>query len=258
VTLTLHEAATGTKKDVEFHRHEPCEICQGSGAKPGTRKEICNYCQGHGQVVQAAGFVRIQTTCPSCHGEGSRITTPCPKCEGRGLGLKRVATQVAIPAGVDEGTRIRITGQGEPSPNGGPPGDCYCVISVMEHPLFERQGQNLVCRIPITYSQAALGAMLEVPTLRGRHELALPAGTQTGDVFRLQGQGMPDPRRRGLGDMLIQVNIEVPKHLTDRAEQLLRELADEEHSNVAPHRKSFFEKLRAYFSADNHADKTEL
>jgi molecular chaperone DnaJ len=171
--------------------------------------------------------------------------------------LKRVVTEVSIPAGVDEGTRVRIAEQGEPSPNGGPPGDCYCFISVLEHPLFERQGQNLVCRIPITYSQAALGATLEVPTLKGREELELPPGTQSGDVFRLRGRGMPDPRRRGLGDMLVQVNIEVPKRITPRAEQLLRELAEEEHANVAPHRKSFFEKLKAYFSAESNVDKTE-
>ena len=167
--------------------------------------------------------------------------------------LQHVATEVSIPAGVDDGMRVRLVGHGEPSPNGGPPGDCYCFISILDHPLFERQGHNLVCRIPITYPQAALGTLLDVPTLHGREQVDVPAGAQSGDVFRLRGQGMPDPKRRGLGDMLVQVNIEVPKQLTPRSEELLRDLAEEEKANVAPHRDSFFEKLRNYFSLENSA-----
>jgi molecular chaperone DnaJ len=257
VTLSLHEAATGRKKTVEFDRHEPCSRCRGVGAEPGSRKEMCGYCGGHGQVVQAAGIMRIQTTCPSCHGAGELIKTPCTACQGSGTVLKHVVTEVNVPAGVDDGMRVRIAGEGEPSHNGGPAGDCYCFISVLEHPLFERQGQNLVCRIPITFPQAALGSKLEVPTLKGREEVDIPPGTQSGDVFRLRGQGMPDPRRRGLGDMLVQVNIEVPKSVTPRAEQLLRELAEEESANVAPHRKSFFEKLKEYFTVESNAETAE-
>ncbi|OHB80627.1 MAG: molecular chaperone DnaJ, partial [Planctomycetes bacterium RBG_16_64_10] len=239
VTLSLHEAATGRKKTVEFGRHEPCNRCAGIGAEPGSRKEVCGYCGGHGQVVQAAGIMRIQTTCPSCHGAGELIKSPCTQCRGSGLVLKRVVREVHIPAGVDDGMRVRIAGEGEPSRNGGPPGDCYCFVALLRHPLFERQGQNLVCRIPITFPQAALGAVLDVPTLQGHEELPIPPGTQSGDVFRLRGKGMPDPRRRGLGDILVEVHIEVPKRVTPRAEQLLRELAEEEKANVAPHRKSF-------------------
>ncbi|MFV2067415.1 MAG: molecular chaperone DnaJ [Pirellulales bacterium] len=256
VTLTLHEAASGVAKSVEFDRHQPCEACQGSGAEPGSTKEICEYCGGHGRVIQSAGIMRVQTTCPSCHGDGSLVRHPCRSCHGKAVVLKRVTTQVEIPPGVDDGMRIRLAGEGEPGPSGGPSGDCYCFISVLEHALFERQGQDLVCRIPITYPQAALGTSLEVPTLHGRDTLEIPRGTQSGDVFRLRGKGMPDPRRRGLGDMLIQVNIEVPDKLTPRAEELLRELAEEEHANVAPHRKSFFEKLKEYFAPDSHEETT--
>jgi molecular chaperone DnaJ len=250
VTLTLKEAAQGVSKTVEFQRHDQCEKCGGSGAAPGSRREFCGYCRGQGRVIQSAGIVRIQTTCPSCHGEGSVIKHPCTSCRGSGQTLKRVVTEVQIPPGVDDEMRVRISGEGEPSPNGGPPGDCYCFISVLPHPLFERDGQNLVCRVPITYSQAALGTTLEVPTLEGRGAIDIPAGTQSGQVFRMGGKGMPDPRRRGLGDLLVQVVIEVPKKLSKEEQTLLRELAELEHRHVAPERKSFFSKLREYFTAD--------
>jgi molecular chaperone DnaJ len=251
VTLTLKEAALGVTKAVEFQRHDKCEPCGGSGSAAGSRREVCGYCRGQGRVIQSAGIVRIQTTCPNCHGEGSVIKQPCPDCRGSGQKLKKVTTEVQIPAGVDDEMRVRIPGQGEPSPNGGPPGDCYCFISVLPHPLFERDGQHLVCRVPITYSQAALGTTLEVPTLEGRGEVVVPAGTQSGQVFRLGGKGMPDPRRRGLGDLLVQVLIEVPKKLSREEQVLLRELAELEHKHVAPERKGFFEKLKEYFTADD-------
>jgi molecular chaperone DnaJ len=250
VTLTLKEAASGVTKKVEFQRHERCAKCEGSGAAKGSRREVCNYCRGQGRVIQSAGIVRIQTTCPACHGEGSTVKQPCPSCRGSGQTLKKVTTEVQIPAGVDDEMRVRITGQGEPSANGGPPGDCYCFISVLPHPLFERDGQHLVCRVPITFSQAALGTTLEVPTLDGRGELEVPAGTQSGAVFKLGGKGMPDPRRRGLGDLLVQVVIEVPRKLSKEEQTLLRELAELEHKHVAPERKSFFAKLKDYFTTD--------
>ncbi len=253
VTLTLHEAAQGVKKSIEFHRHEQCEGCSGSGAAKGSRREVCSYCRGQGRVIQAAGIVRMQTTCPACHGEGSTVKNPCPSCRGSGQKLKKVVTEVEIPPGVDDEMRVRITGQGEPSPNGGPPGDCYCFISVLPHTLFERDGQHLVCRVPITYAQAALGTTLEVPTLEGRGELEVPAGTQSGQFFRMGGKGMPDPRRRGLGDLLVQVVIEVPRKLSKDEQELLRQLAELEHKHVAPERKGFFEKLKEYFTAEEEA-----
>lgn len=257
VTLTLKEAAEGVTKTVEFKRHERCEDCGGSGAAAGGRREVCGHCRGQGRVIQSAGIVRIQTTCPACHGEGSVIKNPCPKCRGGGQKLRKVTTEVQIPAGVDDEMRVRITGEGEPSPNGGPPGDCYCFISVLSHPLFERDGQNLICRVPITYAQAALGTTLEVPTLEGRGEVEIPAGTQSGGIFKLSGKGMPDPRRRGLGDLLVQVVIEVPKKLSKEEQVLLRELAELEHKHVAPERKSFFAKLKEYFTTTEQNAQTD-
>jgi molecular chaperone DnaJ len=164
--------------------------------------------------------------------------------------LQKARRDVAIPAGIDDEMRVRITGEGEPSPQGGPRGDCYVFITVKEHPLFQREGQDLIVRIPVTYSQATLGCNLEVPTLDGPHELKVPAGTQSGEVFKLRGRGLPSPRNHGLGDLLVQVNIEVPKKLTQRQQELLRELAELEHTHVSPHRKSFIEKVKDYFTTD--------
>ena len=259
VSLTLQEAATGVQKTVQFQRHEPCTTCQGSGAAPGSNRETCAYCGGHGQVVQQAGIVRVQTTCPACHGEGHSVSTPCRPCRGSGQILKKVKADVEIPAGVDNNMQVRITGQGEPSATGGPPGDCYCFVSILSHPLFEREGQHLICRMPITYPQAALGCTLEVPTLNGRSELVIPRGTQTGKVFRLKQQGMPDPRVAGLGDMLVQVNIEVPKKVAEDEEGLLRQLASIEHKNVTPARKNFIEKVKEYFThQENPAEQINV
>jgi molecular chaperone DnaJ len=160
---------------------------------------------------------------------------------------KRITREVKIPAGVDTGQGVPLEGEGEPSPDGGPPGNCYCVVTVREDPLFQREGQHLICTVPITYSQAALGATLEVPTLDGREPLTIPPGTQNGRVFRLKGHGLPSPGRRGLGDLVVQVFIEVPKRLTSEHERILRELAEVENANVSPRRKGFFDKLKEYF-----------
>ena len=247
VVLDLREAAEGVSKNVEFERHEACETCRGSGAKPGTKPEKCRYCGGRGQVVQSAGVFSIQTTCPSCRGEGSIVRDPCPECRGSAYVLRRVKREVKIPPGVDTNTRLRLSGEGEPSPEGGPRGDCYCFITVREHPLFQRNGRDLVCQVPISYPQAALGAKVDVPTLDGREEFEIPAGTQSGDVFRLRGRGMPDMQSRHHGDLLMQVYVEVPKRLTPEHERALRELAEIENAHVSPERTSFFGKLKEYF-----------
>lgn len=247
VTLDLLEAARGTAKVVRFMRHVACKTCNGSGAKPGTHPEPCRYCGGRGRVVQSTGIFALQTTCPSCHGHGQVIRDACHDCRGTGFVQTKVTRKVDIPAGVDDHTRLRLQGEGEPSPNGGPPGDCYCFIHVAQHPLFQRKGQDLLCAIPISYSQAVLGAMLEVPTLDGREELNIPPGTQTGEVFTLKGRGMPDPRYRGRGHLLVQVNIEVPRTLTSEHEAAIRSLAEIENTQVSPTRKSFFEKLKELF-----------
>jgi molecular chaperone DnaJ len=248
VSLDLVEAAKGTKKSVQFERSKKCETCAGSGAKPGSSPQACTYCGGRGQVVQQAGILRVQTTCPACHGAGTVIKDPCRDCRGKGYVAEVVRREVSIPAGVDEGMRIRVAGEGQPSPNGGPAGDCYCFISVRPHPLFQREGQHLICRVPITYPQAALGATIEVPTLDGKEDVEIPAGVQPGNVITLKGRGVADPHgSRRVGDLHVQLMLEVPHQMTARAKQLLRELAEIEKANVSPERKSFFEKLRDYF-----------
>ena len=248
VRLDLLEAARGVSKMVEFERHEKCSECEGTGAKPGTKPQMCSYCGGRGQVVQASGFIRVQTTCPGCRGSGSVVKEACAKCRGAAYILRRVKREVIIPPGIDNEMRIRLAGEGDPSPDGGPPGDCYCIVQVAEHPLFHRDGQDLIVSAPIGYAQAALGATIDVPTLEGREPLEIPAGTQSGEVFKLRGRGMPDPRRRGRGNILVEVHIDVPKHLTTRQETLLRDLAAEERTHVSSHRKSFFDKLKEYFA----------
>ena len=256
--LELTEAARGCKKNVKFKRHFRCETCAGSGAKPGTKPIPCNYCGGRGQVLQSAGILRVQTTCPSCRGAGVSITDPCSSCHGAGFQQKHVEREVAIPAGVDDGMQVRLPGEGEPDPQGGPAGDCYCLIQVKEHSLFQRDGRDLLLQMPITYTQAVLGADIEVPTLDGPERLKVPKGTQVGKVFRISGKGMPDPRgRNNRGDLLIHVVIDVPKTLTSRQEELLRELAKEEHTHVTPHRKSFFEKLKDLIAPNPVDEKVE-
>ncbi|HEY2839218.1 MAG TPA: molecular chaperone DnaJ [Pirellulales bacterium] len=250
LTLDLIEAARGVTKTVQFERHEECPDCGGSGARKGSKREECHYCGGRGQVLQSSGIFRVQSTCPQCQGAGSVVRNPCTSCRGAGYVQVRVEREVSVPAGVDNDVRLRLSGEGDPSPEGGPRGDCYCFLHVKEHSLFRREGQHLICQVPITFSQAALGATIEVPTINGREELDVPAGTAPGSMFRLRGRGMPDPHRRGKGDLLVEVQVEVPQNLSPRQEQLLRELAEEEHKNVTPHRKSFFEKLRQYFLPD--------
>ena len=256
VTLDLEEAAAGLTKTIAFDRHVRCDSCEGNGSRPGSAPQTCPRCQGAGRVVQATGILRVQTSCPSCQGAGVVISDPCTDCRGRGFVRERVEREVAIPGGVDTGIRVRVPGEGEPSPAGGAPGDCFCYIEVREHPLFERDGSHLILRFPITYSQAALGATVEVPTLGGREELEIPRGTQSGDVFRVRGKGLRDPRGRGVGDLLVQAFIDVPKKLSNRQEELLRQLAEVEHAEVTPHRKSFFSKLADFFRGDDESSDT--
>ncbi|MCE9547875.1 MAG: molecular chaperone DnaJ [Planctomycetia bacterium] len=254
VTINLLEAARGVTRPIRFRRHRRCDECQGSGAAKGTQAETCRYCNGRGRVIQSSGILRMQATCPSCRGTGQTIKERCRSCQGEGFSIEEVEQNVLIPRGIDDQMRIRISGEGEPSPDGGPPGDCYCLVHVTEHPLFHREGNHLICRVPITFSQAALGATIEVPTLDGPEELEVPAGTQPAEVFTLKRRGMPDPRGgRQIGDLLVQVNIEVPRKLDARREELIRQLAELESSHVSPHRKSFLEKLRGYFVPEENA-----
>jgi molecular chaperone DnaJ len=198
-------------------------------------------------VTRSSGFFSMRSTCPACGGQGAVIRDPCRDCRGEGYVPQKVTLKVDVPPGVDSNTRLRVTGEGHPDPRGGRPGDCYCFITVRPHPLFEREGRHLICQVPISYSQAALGAEIDIPTLDGAEQLDVPAGTQNGEVFKLKGKGMPDPRHSGRGDLLVQVHVEVPKKLSSDHEDLLRRLAEVEQAQVTPQRKSFFQKLRDCF-----------
>ncbi len=247
VTLELEEAARGVRKTLSLTRHEPCSDCTGSGAAQGSQPETCRRCQGRGQVVQATGILRVQTTCPVCRGSGKTISNPCRTCDGQGLTPKEQKLEVQIPAGVDDGMRVRLTGEGQPSPDGGPPGDAYCFVHVKPHSLFRRDGSDLILQWPVSFSQAALGTTLEVPSLEGRRPLEIPNGTQSGTVFRLRGLGVPDPHSRSRGDLLVQTVIEVPKKLGKKQQELLRELAELDHEHVTAEKKGFLDRIKNYF-----------
>lgn len=253
LTIDLLEAARGCSRTIEIERLEQCTTCGGSGAKPGSAPETCDYCRGHGQVVQSQGFFRLQTTCPRCQGTGTIVRDKCGSCQGRGRIPAPVTLDVRIPPGVDTGMQLCLRGEGAAGTNGGPRGDLYVDIQVREHPLFQRKGPHLTCRVPITYTQAALGAEIEIPVLEGRHTYTIPAGTQPGEVFRLRGAGMPDPHGGRPGDLHVEVQLEVPKQVGGRHEELLRELAELENANVGAHRKTFLEKLKDWFSLNDDA-----
>lgn len=250
VNVTFEEAAFGCTKTIELRRAELCAECSGTGAQKGSKPKTCPTCQGKGQVYRSQGFFSVATTCPSCGGSGEVIENPCKKCKGSGREAKTVRIKVNIPAGVEDGTRMRIPDEGEPGEHGGPRGDLYCYIMVAEHDFFKRHNDDVYCEVPITFSQAALGTDLEVPTLNGKARLKIPAGTQSDQVFRLRGQGVKNVHGRGIGDQIVRVIIETPKKLTARMEELFRELATLENANVSPQRKGFLDKVKEYFTEE--------
>jgi len=253
VELNLAEVATGAEKTIEFEKQDLCDSCKGSGAKPGSNPVVCPQCGGQGRVAQQGfgGMFRMVTTCPNCRGRGSVVREHCPSCGGTGRQLRKRVVTVRIPAGVHDGQAVRITGEGEPGEHGAPPGDLHCYIAVKPHPIFSRHNNDLVCQFPISFTQAALGAAVEVPTLKGNDKLEIPAGTQHGEVFKLKGRGLPDVRTHRQGDELVQVLIEVPKRLTEKQKQLLREFAGTEDHNTMPQRKSFLDKLKTMISGQD-------
>jgi molecular chaperone DnaJ len=256
IELDLLEAARGARKAIQVQRAEVCGECAGSGARRGTQPAVCRRCGGQGVVLQSQGFFRMQQTCRGCGGRGIIITDPCPSCHGHGRVPARRTIEIQVPPGVDTGMRIPLRGEGEAGDPGAPRGDLYCRINVREHPVFSRDGNHLICQVPITISQAALGGSIDVPTLDGIMPYSLRRGTQTGEVVRIPGKGMPDVRGRGRGDLLVQVVVETPRQLTKRQEELFRELAEIDHKHVSPQRKSFFDKLRGLFTSDKpEADK---
>ncbi len=221
--LTLEEAVRGTEVKIQVPTWVVCESCRGSGVKDGGKPETCPTCHGHGDVRIQQGFFSIQQTCPRCHGSGTIITNPCSTCRGRGRVEETKTLSVKVPAGVDNGDRIRLSGEGEPGENGGPPGDLYVQIAVKPHPIFTRVGNDLRCEVPISIVVAALGGELEVPTLTGRVNLKIPAGTQTGKVFRIRGKGVTPVRGGPTGDLLCRVVVETPVNLTSKQRELLEE-----------------------------------
>jgi len=254
VTLTLHEAAAGVTRLSNSNATSSAVSAKAVAPLPVASARFARTAAGRAAVIQSAGIVRMQTTCPACHGEGSVVKNPCTSCRGTGQKLKKVVTEVEIPPGVDDEMRVRITGQGEPSPNGGQPGDCYCFISVLAHPLFERDGQHLVCRIPITLRTGSAGTTIEVPTLKGRGELEIPAGTQSGAVFRM-GAKDARPTSPRAGGLVGASRNRSAQEIIQRGKSLLRDLAELEHKHVAPEAQGFFEKLKEYFTAEEDARK---
>jgi molecular chaperone DnaJ len=249
--ITLEQAARGTETKIRIPTMEQCETCHGSGAKPGTHPKTCETCHGAGTVRLSQGFFSIQQTCPTCHGSGKMVSDPCPTCRGAGRLKKHKTLAVKIPAGVDEGDRIRLSGEGEAGVNGGPPGDLYVVMHLKPHGVFQRDGDDLHCEMPVSFTLAALGGEIEIPTLDGSAKIKVPAETQTGQVFRLRGKGIKGVRASYPGDLLCEVVIETPVRLTDRQKELLRELEDINHKDGSRHNpraRSFMEKVREFFA----------
>jgi len=251
LVVDMLETIQDCQKEVVIHRLEVCETCGGSGAEPGTTPETCDYCGGNGQVVQAQGIFRVQTRCPACRGAGTTIRDKCPDCRGSGRQRKRISIDVTVPAGVDTGMRLRVAGEGEAGEGGGPRGDLFVDLEVRPHPLFHREGADLTCQIPLTYTQAALGTSVEIPLLEGSQSLEVPPGTQPGHVFELRRLGMPDPRGGRRGNLFVEVLVEIPHKVSGRREELLRELAELEQADVSPHRKSFYEKVKEYLAGQS-------
>jgi molecular chaperone DnaJ len=247
--IDFKEAATGAEKMVKFQRLVVCEQCNGSRARGGAEGvRTCPNCRGTGQVRTQQGFFSISTTCGQCRGEGSVIADPCPKCQGQGRLRKPVSLSVRIPAGVDNGSRLKLRNEGEAGMVGGPGGDLYVVIHVKEHPLFVRQENDIVIEVPISFPQAALGAEIEVPTLEGKVKLKVPAGTQSGKVIRLKGKGFPDLHGYGAGDQLVKVTVETPRRLSARQRELLEEFARASGEDANhPMAKGFVDKLKEMF-----------
>ncbi|MGD0077780.1 MAG: molecular chaperone DnaJ [Sedimentisphaerales bacterium] len=249
VELTLEEVAKGTEKTIEFTRQDTCGECNGTGSAKGARPGTCPTCGGAGQVARGGGFFQMVSTCPQCRGTGEVITNPCKQCGGSGRVPKQRLVSVRIPAGVHEGQGVRVAEEGEPGRDGGPRGDLYCYVRLKPHEFLERDGSNLIAVVPISFTQASLGATIEVPSLNGMKELRVPPGTQHGSVFRIKGQGLPDLRTRRTGDELVQIMVEVPTKLNEKQEELLREFAKTENKSVFPKATGFVEKLKKYFGS---------
>lgn len=249
LALGFDEAAFGTKQEIEVLREEPCETCNGTGGKAGTEPSSCRTCGGRGEVIQQQAFLQIRTTCPRCRGRGQMYEEQCAPCSGRGRTGKKRKLNVNVPRGVADGMQLRLNGEGEPGSKGGPPGDLYVVLRVRPHEFFERHGDDVACRVEVSFPQAALGAEIEVPTLEGAAMVTVPGGTQTGDILKLRGQGVPNVRTGSRGDQLMEVFVKTPTKLTDREVELIEELASIHGEKTKEHGKGFkkfFSKLAGH------------
>ena len=248
ITIDLNDAFNGKEEKINYTTYKKCKTCSGSGAKPGSKPSACNYCGGQGKVRSSQGFFTIQQTCPQCSGEGEKISNPCNNCSGAGKTQSNESVSVKIPKGVDDGTRIRIAGKGEAGTKGGSYGDLYLFISVKPHEIFKRSEENLFYELPITFTDAALGANVEVPSIDGgKTKIKIPSGTQSGKQLRLRGKGMPVLKRNLFGDLYIRVITEIPTSLTKRQKELLAEFKNLEDNKSNPLIKSFFDKAKKFW-----------
>ena len=257
LTISLVEVLEGVEKTIEFKRRDLCSKCSGSGCERGHPPTVCGQCHGQGQVARAGmgGFFRMVTTCPGCGGTGKRITHPCKGCNGSGREIRTRTLKVRIPAGIRDGQAVRIVGEGEPGASGASPGDLYCYVKVESHPFLLRNDDDLVIRLPVSFSQAALGASVEVPTLKGKREIEIPRGTQHGAILQVKGEGLPDLRSGRRGALLVQVLVEIPKRLSKSQEKLLRQFAETEDGNVLPESQGFLERLKNYLAGQAQEKK---
>jgi molecular chaperone DnaJ len=245
--ISLQEAYAGKAAQVRIPTSVTCEACSGSGAKPGTKPKVCTMCQGQGKVRHAQGFFTLERTCPQCQGRGQSIDSPCASCSGSGRVTRERTLSVNIPAGVEDGTRIRLAGEGEAGLRGGPPGDLYIFLSLAAHPFFQREGADLHCRVPVSMVTAAMGGDFEVPTIDGsKTKVKVPEGTQSGRRFRLSGKGMPVLRARQSGDMYVQVMVETPQNLTKKQHELLAEFHRLSSEATQPESSGFFGKVKEF------------
>jgi len=248
--ISLEEAFEGKTAEIEIPTAITCESCEGSGAKPGTSPSTCGTCGGQGQVRASQGFFSIQRTCPACQGRGEVITDPCDSCSGSGKTTERRTLSVNVPAGIEDGTRIRLAGEGEAGTRGGPTGDLYIFLSIKPHEFFQRDGSDIYCRVPISMTTAALGGQFEVGTVEGsKTRVKVPEGTQNGKQFRLKGKGMPVMRSSQMGDMYIQVAVEVPSNLTKRQRELLEEFEEHAGEHNSPESTGFFTRMKGFFDS---------
>jgi molecular chaperone DnaJ len=249
MTLSFEEASAGVTTKIKLPRQEYCEACNGTGAKKGTGVQACQTCGGRGQLAYQQGFFTITRTCPACQGAGQIVREHCPECRGQGRLEREKTIELRIPPGVDTGTRLRVGGEGEPGPNGGPAGDLYVVLDVKEHPFFERRGADLYCTIPLSIAQASLGAELQVPGLNGEEKLKIPEGTQSGAVFRIKGKGLADPRGGGKGDLYYHVRVLTPTKLTREQRKLMEQLGYtiRVDNKPADRNSSIFDKVKDIF-----------